>query len=189
MGLDGFAYAAGFSSKHLNNSAKRKTPRKKRSLLDRLSTLNKIAQMNRFAIRQHIRQRAFYGVILHLQNCWFSSVSLTVIPLTSATFRYCYSFKFCFPHQTKTLEKSRVFAILGPPKTGFECNYECNWSCLTPILAAIGWDYFFIFKKYFFLSDILHNLPNARPELSLVVKLSGSIPELSHQHLSNDKSF
>ena len=58
-------------------------------------------------------------------------------------------FKSCFPHQTKTLEKSRVFAIFGGPKTGFECNYECNWSRLTPILAGIGWDYFFIFKKIF----------------------------------------
>ena len=58
-------------------------------------------------------------------------------------------FKSCFPHQTKTLEKSRVFAIFGPPKMGFECNYECNWSRLTLILAAIGWDYFFIFKNIF----------------------------------------
>jgi hypothetical protein len=52
-------------------------------------------------------------------------------------------------HQTKTLEKSRAFAIFGGQKTAFECNYECNWSWLTPILAVIGWDYFFIFKNIF----------------------------------------
>ena len=140
-------------------------------------------------IRQPIRQRAFIGIMPDLQNRWFSYVSLIVIPPFSYSFRGVCFFKSCFPHQTKTLEKSRVFAIFGGQKTGFECNYECNWSRLTPILAGIGWDYFFYFQKYFFLSDILHGLPYARPEPSPAVKLSGSLPELSDRHLSNDKRF
>ena len=100
-------------------------------------------------IRQPIRQRAFIGIVPDLQNPWFSYISLIVIPPFSYGFRGICFFKSCFPHQTKTLEKSRVFAIFGGQKTGFECNYECNWSRLTPILAGIGWDYFFIFKNIF----------------------------------------
>ena len=92
-------------------------------------------------------QPGFFGVISGYSMLYVLALILFRIAHDYAAFTTGSDFKSCFPHQTKTLEKSRVFAIFGPPKTGFECNYECNWSRLTPILAGIGWDYFFIFKK------------------------------------------